>query len=422
MLNIKFILENEVKIRQSLINRNNDLDKFEKILELGKKRGAIMSHAQSLSAQLAKLSKEFGIYKNDKSAIDKLKKEIAQVKEIQNQANAEANELNSQITELLSYIPNLPLDEIPVGKDELMNKVIKTYDHLGRGLVSGKKPHYEIAKELDLFDLERAVKMSGSRFVLYKNKGAKLVRALMNFMLDLHETKGYEEILPPVLVKDKMLFGTGQLPKFKEDLFFLESSNLYLIPTAEVPLTNIYNDEIVDLSKPLAFTAFTECFRSEAGSSGKDTRGIIRNHQFKKVELVKITSEQDAISEYEKMVEDAKDVLVKLEIPFRELLLCTGDLGFSARKTIDLELWLPSEIKYREVSSISYMGDFQARRGMIRYRDQNNATQYAHTMNGSGLAIDRIIASILENYQNEDGSITVPKVLIPYMNGLEVIK
>ncbi|ADE19654.1 serine--tRNA ligase [Mycoplasma crocodyli] len=421
MLNIKFILENDKLVKKAMKNRSFDLTIIDRVIELGKQRGSAMTAAQQMSAQLGILSKEFGINKNDKTAIDKLKKEIKKVKDEQAVLLKKADEINNEINNLLAYIPNLPLEDVPVGKDEIMNQVIRNHDKLGRGLITGIKPHYEVGKNLDLFDLERAVKMSGSRFVLYKDKGAKLVRALMNFMLDLHSSKGYIECLPPVIVKDKMLYGTGQLPKFKEDLFTLEGGEMYLIPTAEVPLTNIYNDEIVDLTSPILFTAFTECFRSEAGSSGRDTRGIIRNHQFKKVELVKITSEKDSIKEFEKMLEDAKDVLVKLEIPFREVLLCTGDLGFSSRKTIDLELWLPSEMKFREVSSVSYMGDFQARRGMIRYRDENNQTQYAHTMNGSGLAIDRIVAAILENYQNKDGSIAVPTVLVPYMNGLKVI-
>ncbi|VDR41811.1 seryl-tRNA synthetase [Mycoplasmopsis caviae] len=322
---------------------------------------------------------------------------------------------------MLIRIPNISLDDVPLGKDEKQNKVLKNHDNLGRGLVSGVLPHYTIASNLNIIDLERAVKMSGSRYVIYKGLGARLARALMNFMLDLHVKNGYEEYSVPFIVKPEILFGTGQLPKFKEDLFALEDTKNYLIPTAEVPLTNYYNNEIIDLSKPIRMTAFTECFRSEAGSSGKDTKGIIRNHQFKKVELVKIVSEKDWEAEFNQMLEQAKLVLDELELPYRELLLCTGDLGFASRKTIDIEVWLPSEIKYREISSVSYMGDFQARRAMIRYKNEDGENVYAHTMNGSGLAIDRLIAAILENYQNKDGSITIPKKLVPYMGGISKI-
>lgn len=422
MLNIKFILENEEKVRSGLLKRGFEIEIFDEAISLAKDRGQTMFASQQKKAELSKFSQQFSEFKSDKEKIKQLQEEVKKIKEEQLNLEEKTKNLNERLNELLLKIPNLPLDEVPEGVDETTNVVLRTRDKIGRGLVSGVLPHYEIAEKLKLFDLERGAKLSGSRFVLYTNYGAKLCRALMNFMLDLHETKGYTEILPPVLVKSEMLYGTGQLPKFKEDLFSINDWNLYLIPTAEVPLTNIHNNEIIDLTTPIRVTGFTECFRSESGSSGKDTKGIIRQHQFKKVELVKITSEKDGIKEFEMMLEDAKDVLEKLEIPYRELLLCTGDLGFSSRKTIDLELWLPSEMRFREVSSVSYMGDFQARRAMIRYRDENNETQYAHTMNGSGLAIDRILAAILENYQNPDGSLTIPKVLVPYMNGLKIIK
>ncbi|TNK95100.1 serine--tRNA ligase, partial [Mycoplasmopsis pullorum] len=349
MLNIKYILENEQKIRTDLVNRGFDISIYDRLVELGKVRGNLMFEAQQKKAELSKFSKQFAVLKNQPEELKKVKNEIAIIKKEQIELEEKAKSLNDELDQLLLAIPNEPLDGTPVGKDENFNKVLNVRDKIGRGLVAGVKPHYVVGEKLGLFDNETATKLSGARFVLYKNRGAKLVRALMNFMLDLHETKGYQEILPPVLVRDQMLYGTGQLPKFKDDLFTIKDWNLYLIPTAEVPLTNIYNNEIVDLSTPACFTAFTECFRSEAGSSGKDTKGILRQHQFKKVELVKITTKEDALAEYEKMLEDAKDVLEKLEIPYRELLLCTGDLGFSARKTIDLELWLPSEIKFREV-------------------------------------------------------------------------
>ncbi|MHA3838608.1 serine--tRNA ligase [Mycoplasma sp. VS1572C] len=421
MLNLKYVLNNEEKVRKNLLNRGFDIKIYDEFVSLAKQRGQMMNQAQMKKAELGKLSKEFGSLKNQPEALKELKDQIAKIKVEENELTTQADSLNSRIEELILQIPNETLPEVPVGADEDENVVLAEHPNLGRGLVRGVLPHYEVAKNLDIIDFERAVKLSGSRSVVYKNAGSKLVRALINFMLNLHTSKGYNEYNTPVIVKEKMLYGTGQLPKFKEDLYKIDGSDEYLIPTAEVTLTNIYNNEIVDLSTPFRATGYTECFRSEAGSSGKDTRGILRQHEFKKIELVKVTNEKDAIKEFEAMLEDAKDVLEKLEIPYRELLLCTGDLGFSSRKTIDLELWLPSEERYRETSSVSYMGDFQARRAMIRYRDEDGKTQYAHTMNGSGLAVDRVIAAILEIYQNEDGSITVPKVLVPYM-GMEVIK
>ncbi|WP_027334595.1 serine--tRNA ligase [Mycoplasmopsis felifaucium] len=421
MLNLKYILDNPEKVRESLKNRNFDLTQFDKLLEIATKRGKIMFEAQQKRAILSSLSKQFPSLKNDKEAFNKLKAECDVLKKEVVALENNASETDALVNDLLIRIPNLPMDFVPRGNDDRDNVVIATHDNLGRGLVSSVLPHYEVANNLNILDLERAVKLSGSRFVVYKGAGAKLTRALQNFMLDLHTANGYIEYAVPVLVKPEILFGTGQLPKFKEDLFYLEANNMYLIPTAEVPLTNLYNNEIVDLENPIRLTSFTECFRSEAGSGGKDMKGIIRNHQFKKVELVKITSEKDWEVEFNQMLEQAKKVLEELELPYRELRLCTGDLGFSSRTTVDLEVWLPSELKYREISSVSYMGDFQARRAMIRYRDENNQIQYAHTMNGSGLAIDRLVAAILENYQNKDGSVTVPAKLIPYM-GTDLIK
>ncbi|WP_322875772.1 serine--tRNA ligase [Mycoplasmopsis felis] len=422
MLDIKYILNNENEVKEKLRNRGFNIDIYNEFVELAKKRGQMMFNAQNKKAELTQLSKSFQTYKNDLQKINEIKEQIKIIKEQEASLNKEADLLNQKINEILISIPNLPLNEIPVGENENENQVIFEKPNLGRGLVSNVLPHYEIAQKLDIIDFDRATKLSGSRYIIYKKQGSKLVRALINFMLDLHISKGYTEFHTPVIVKDNILFGTGQLPKFKEDLYKINDSNEYLIPTAEVTLTNYHNNEIVDLNLPFKATSYTECFRSEAGSSGKDTKGILRQHQFKKIELVKITNKEDSIKEYELMVQDAQDVLEKLEIPYRSLLLCTGDMGFSAQKTIDLELWLPSEQRYREVSSISYVGDFQARRAMIRYRNNEGKTEYAYTMNGSGLAVDRVIAAILEIYQNQDGSISIPKVLIPYMNGVKEIK
>ncbi|MCS4536553.1 serine--tRNA ligase [Mycoplasma sp. CSL7475-4] len=422
MLNIKFIQENKEKVRKNLANRNFDLSVFDNLVDLLEQRGKLMHDAQTKRAELSKFTKEeFTNAKGDKEKISRLKIKAAELKKEQVELEKKAQEIDEASNQLLWTIPNVTLDSVPVGKSDKNNVVIATHDNLGKGLVVKAKPHYEIAKNLNLIDFERGVKLSGTRFVVYTGLGARLARAIQNFLLDLHTSDGYEEFSTPVITKPNILFGTGQLPKFKEDLFSVDGNDWYLIPTAEVTLTNLLNNEIVDLSKPQRYTAFTECFRSEAGSGGKDTKGIIRLHQFKKVELVKITNEKDALVEFEQMLAQAKKVLELLELPYREVLLCTGDTGFSSRKTIDLEVWLPSEIQYREISSVSYMGDFQARRAMIRYKDENGNNQYAHTMNGSGLAIDRLIAAILENYQNEDGSITVPDKLIPYM-GTDIIK
>lgn len=422
MLDLKYILKNQDIVRDSLKNRGFDLEIYEQLLIKAQNRGNLMFQAQSKKAELTKLSKLFSEYKSDSEKLNELKTQINLIKQQESNLTKESNELNQEIEALLLHIPNLPLESVPIGKDENDNLILETNPNLGRGLVKGVLPHYEIAKQLDIIDIERAVKLSGSRYVIYKNQAAKLVRALINFMLDLHETKGYTEFTTPVVVNQNILYGTGQLPKFEEDLYKLNQLNQYLIPTAEVTLTNIYNDEIVDLTKAFKATAYTECFRSEAGSSGRDTKGILRQHQFKKVELVKVTSSKDAWSEYKEMVLDAQDVLNKLGIPYRLVKLCTGDLGFSARTTIDLEIWLPSEQKYREVSSISYMGDFQARRAKIRFRNNQGQNEYAHTMNGSAMAIDRVVAAILELYQNPDGTISVPSALVPYMNGVTVIK
>ena len=286
------------------------------------------------------------------------------------------------------------------------------------------RPHWDIGTDLDILDFERAARMSGARFTVYKGAGARLERALVNFMLDLHVDKhGYQEVFPPFMVNAECMQGTGQLPKFAEDMFKIEDRDMYLVPTAEVPLTNLYREEILDVNDlPMYLTAYTACFRAEAGSHGRDTRGIIRQHQFNKVELVKLTYQEQSYEELEGMTRDAEEVLQLLELPYRVVVLCTGDLGFSAAKTYDLEVWLPSFEEYREISSCSNCEDFQARRANIRYRPGNRGKlQYCHTLNGSGVAVGRTVAAILENYQQADGSVIIPKILVPYMGGLEKI-
>ena len=320
-------------------------------------------------------------------------------------------------------IPNIPDETTPVGTDESANVVIKTVGEIPQKSFE-IKPHWEIGPELGLLDFERGVKLSQSRFTIYKGAGARLERAIINFFLDVHTTQhGYTEILPPYMVNGASMTGTGQLPKFKEDMYKCEEEDLYLIPTAEVPLTNIFAGEILSEEQlPMLLTAYTPCFRREAGSAGKDTRGLIRQHQFNKVELVKLCTPESSVEEHEKLTQNAEKVLELLELPYRRVALCTGDIGFSAAKCYDLEVWLPSSGMYREISSCSNFGDYQARRAGLRYRSKaTGKPEYVHTINGSGLAVGRTFAAILENYQQEDGSILIPKVLQPYFGG-EVIK
>lgn len=417
MLDVK-LLKNEIeKVIKSLSTRNFDNNVLNKISNLIKKRNEYISGLSTFQERKNFISKQIGITKDKTDFLKEanvIKNEILILEK-------NIDEIQSELNLILPSIPNMPMENVPIGNNEEENLVIDEFPKIGRGLVKALKPHYEIGVEKDIIDFKRAVKMSGTRFVIYKNEGSKLVRALANFMLDTHTINGYIEMNVPLMVNSNVMYGTGQLPKFSEDLFKVDNSDLWMISTAEIPLTNYYNNEIIDLNKPKLFCSLTPCFRSEAGSAGRDTRGIIRSHQFNKVEMVKITNKDDAIVEFEKMIRDAENLLIALEIPYRKLLLCTGDMGFSSKITYDLELWLPSEQRYREVSSISYFGDFQSRRAMIRYKDNNGKIEFAHTINGSGLAIDRVLAAILEQYQNKDGSIDIPKVLIPYMNKIEKI-
>lgn len=410
MLDIKLLQKNIEYVIEKLNSRNVDKSILNKLSQNINERNQLI---QQLNKKQEERNQISSLIAKEKSAeiIAKASQIKNEVKELEKQVENYQIELDK----LLPYIPNISLDEVPKGSDEEDNVEVERYENLGRGLVKNVKPHYEIGIKKGILDFERAVKMSGTRFVIFKNEGAELVRALENFMLDTHKQNGYEEILPPVLVKSDIMFGTGQLPKFEDDLFKINNEDLWLIPTAEVPVTNYFNDEILDLSSPKKMTSYTLCFRSEAGSSGKDTKGLIRSRQFNKVEIVKLTSKEDALKEFEQAIKDAENILILLKLPYRRLKLCTGDLGFSSAITYDLEVWIPSEMKFREISSISYFETFQARRAKIRYKDQNSKIQFAHTINGSGLAIDRTIAAILEQYQNEDGSIAIPDVLVPYM-------
>jgi seryl-tRNA synthetase len=400
----------------------------------GQRRERI-TEAETLKARRNTLSEEVGRRKRAKEDATALMEETRQLKETLEGLDASASAMDEQLRAILASIPNLPHDSVPAGVSEHDNIEQKQwgakphFDFLPR-------PHWELGEALGILDLERAAKISGARFAVYWDQGARLERAVANFMLDIHTREhGYREVLPPVMVNSRSLFGTGQLPKFADDLFRCEDGETFkadeyrendhwLIPTAEVPVTNLYRDEVLeDAALTISLTAYTPCFRSEAGSYGKDVRGIIRQHQFQKVELVKFTRPEDSEVEHEKLTRDAESILERLKLPYRRVLLCAGDTGFSASKTYDLEVWLPGQGLYREISSCSTFESFQARRANIRYRPQGrNKTEFVHTLNGSGLAVGRTWLAILENYQQADGSIRVPEALVPYMGGDTLIE
>lgn len=422
MLDIKVIRENPQKVNELLKRRNPDLS-IDKIIEIDKERREIQVKADELRAMRKNVSKEIGtLIKEGKDTTqiqEKVKKAGEELKVLEEKEN-ELSELQKQI---LLNIPNTPDENTPIGPDESCNKVVKKFSEPTKKNFE-MKAHWDIAQDLDLVDFERGVKIAQSRFTIYKGKGAALERAIINFFLDIHTNEhGYTEIIPPILVNSAAMTGTGQLPKFKEDMYKCEDEDLYLIPTAEVPVTNIYCEEILKEEElPKYMTAYTPCFRREAGSAGKDTRGLIRLHQFNKVELVKICTPQTSPEEHEKLTQNAEKMLELLNLPYQRVELCTGDIGFSAKKCYDLEVWLPSYNAYKEISSCSNMGDFQARRANMRYRSKETGKpQFVHTMNGSGLAVGRTFAAILENYQQEDGSVVIPEVLRKY-TGFDVIK
>ncbi|MFC4710616.1 serine--tRNA ligase [Enterococcus eurekensis] len=423
MLDMKMIRQNSDFVQQKLQSRGVKADVLKKFISLDEQRRALLvqteeqkKYRNDVSGEIAQLKRE----KLDASEkINEMKVVGEKIKEIDQQILT----IDAQLQEIATTLPNLPHDSVPLGADEEDNVEIRRWD-TPRDFDFEPKPHWEVAENLDILDFERGAKVSGSRFVFYKGAGARLERALYNFMLDQHvDEHGYTEMLTPYAVNSQAMFGTGQFPKFKEDVFQLADTDLTLIPTAEVPLTNYHSQEILDEKDlPIYFTALSPAFRSEAGSAGRDTRGLIRLHQFNKVEMVKLSKSETSYDELEKMTADAESILQKLKLPYRVLALSTGDMGFSAAKTYDLEVWIPAQDTYREISSCSNCEDFQARRAMIRYRDADGKIQYAHTLNGSGLAVGRTVAAILENYQNEDGSVTIPEVLVPYMGGMTKIE
>ncbi len=424
MLDIKLIRENPEWVKERLKLRGEDYP-IDEILSLDKKRRELIQKVESLRHERKEKSEKIGRLKREKKEEEaqKLAQEVKTLGEELKNLENELKSVEETLRDKLANIPNIPHETVPVGKDESENVVVKRWGDIPE-FDFEPKPHWEIGEKLGILDFERASKITGSRFVVYWNEGALLERALINFMLDLHTKKhGYKEVLPPFIVNRSTMFGTGQLPKFEEDLFKLEDWDYYLIPTAEVPVTNLHRDEILpEEVLPLYYTAYTPCFRSEAGSYGRDIRGIIRQHQFNKVELVKIVKPETSYDELESLLLDAEEVLQLLGLPYRVVLLCTGDLGFSASKTYDIEVWAPGQNRFVEISSCSNCEDFQARRANIRYRPKKGKPRFVHTLNGSGLAVGRTVMAILENYQQKDGSVKIPEALKPYMNGLEVIK
>jgi seryl-tRNA synthetase len=424
MLDIKYLRANFEDVKNKLQHRGEDLTDLGKFEDLDVKRRELIVEAEQLKGKRNEVSQQVAALKREKQDADHL---IAEMREVGDKIKALDEELRTveeELDQLLLSIPNIPHESVPVGETEDDNVEIRKWGEV-REFDFEPKAHWDVATDLDLLDFERASKVTGSRFVFYKGLGARLERALFNFMLDLHtEEHGYKEVLPPYMVNRTSMTGTGQLPKFEEDAFLIESEDYFLIPTAEVPVTNMHREEILNGDElPINYTAFSACFRSEAGSAGRDTRGLIRQHQFNKVELVKFVKPEDSYEELEKLTGHAEKVLQMLGLPYRVMSMCTGDLGFTAAKKYDIEVWIPSYNTYREISSCSNFEGFQARRANIRFRrEPKGKPEHVHTLNGSGLAIGRTVAAILENYQQADGSVIIPEVLRPYMGNREVIK
>ncbi|MCK4738772.1 MAG: serine--tRNA ligase [Deltaproteobacteria bacterium] len=422
MLDIKYIRENEVEVSERLSTRGGEFD-ISQVLNLDKKRRDLLKEVEALKERRNKVSTEVGELKKEKKDAKDLIAEMGLVSGKIKEFDKEISTLEEDLKALMLSLPNLPHESVPVGSDESANKVERV---VGTEPVFDFEPkdHIELGETLGIIDFERAGKLSGARFSLMLGAGAMLERALINFMLDIHtQEHGYTEALPPFLVKSDSFFGTGQLPKFEEDLFKIEGLDHYLVPTAEVPVTNIHREEIIDEAElTKAYAAYTPCFRKEAGSYGKDVKGLIRLHQFSKVELVKLTTPENSYEELEKLTTNAEEILKRLGLHYQVVTLSSGDMGFSAAKTYDIEVWLPGQKTFREISSCSNFEDFQARRASIRFRKKGEKTRFVHTINGSGLAVGRTLVAILENYQEEDGSVIIPEALRPYTGGLEKIE
>jgi seryl-tRNA synthetase len=427
MLDLKFVRENLETVVKALESRNYPKDSLEKFLGLDEGRRLAIQNSEEYNARVNKASREIGELRKEGKIEEALKRqeEVRILKRRVAEHSQNREEYEARMQEILTTLPNIPHESVPVGPDESANVEARRWG-TPREFDFEPKDHVDIGTALGILDLERAAKIASARFAILNGAGARLERALINFMLDVHTLEhGYAETLPPFIVNRNTLFGTGQLPKFESDLFKLtDERELFLIPTAEVPVTNYHNDEILDANDlPIYMTAYTPCFRSEAGSYGRDTRGLIRQHQFEKVELVKVCLPEDSFDELEKLTANAETILQKLDLPYRTVTLSTGDMGFGAAKTYDIEVWLPSQNTYREISSCSNCTDFQARRMGLRFKRAGNAkTEFAHTLNGSGLAVGRTWIAILENYQQADGSVVIPEALRPYMGGIEKIE
>ena len=423
MLDMKFVRENLDAVREMLKNRCNDLD-LSAFAAIEETRRRILREVEEKKARRNAVSKEIGVRKKAGEAAEDVVAEMRALGDEIAALDEDLRDVETKLRDLLLRIPNMPKADVPVGKDETENPEVRRWG-TPRAFSFAPKAHWDIGEALGVLDAERAAKVTGARFTFYKGLGARLERACINFMMDLHAEKhGYTEMLAPYIVNEDSMIGTGQLPKFAEDMFKLEGLDYYLVPTAEVPTTNYHRDEILAAEQlPEYYASYTACFRAEAGSAGRDTRGLIRQHQFNKVELIKFVAPETSWDELESMVAAAEDVLRTLELPYRVIQLCTGDMSFTSAKTYDLEVWMPAQNKYREISSCSNCTDYQARRANIKYRPARGAKPaFLHTLNGSGVAVGRTVAAILENNQQEDGSVVVPQALVPYMGGVTVIR
>lgn len=422
MLDIKRIRRNPEEVEKLLKRRNSELS-LDKVLELDKKRRELLVKVEEMKAKQNAESKQVPILKKEGKDVAPILEEMKKLAEEVKVLDAEVKVVDDEIEEALMSIPNTPNPDIAIGKSDEDNKEIRKWGE-PRNFDFEIKAHWDLGVDLNILDFERATKITGTRFSMFKGLGARLERAIAQYMLDMHVFEhGFTEIAPPFMVNADSMRGTGQLPKFEEDMFKLNQKDYYLIPTAEVPVTNMYRDEVIDEKDlPIYMTAYTPCFRAEAGSAGRDTRGLIRNHQFDKVEMVMYTTPEESYKKLEELTEFAENVLKGLGLPYRVVELCTGDIGFSSAKTYDLEVWMPSYGRYVEISSCSNFEDFQARRANIKYRNDNKKLEFIHTLNGSGLAVGRTFAAILENYQLEDGTVVIPKALRPYMRDMEKIE
>lgn len=420
MLDIKFIRENADVVKQALTNRNTEAD-VDGLLKLDHLRRAAITEAEGLKTERNVASKAIGglMKEGKKNEAEGAKENVRIIGDRIAVLDEQVRELDEKLSNIILYIPNLPAATVPVGKDETDNPVLRTWGELKK-FDFEPKPHWDICETLELVDFERGAKITGSGFPVYTGQGARLQRALISYMLDLHTVEhGYTEVEPPFVCNADSMTGTGQLPKFSEDMYFISTDELYPVPTAEVPLTNLYRDEILDLDQPIKLTAYTPCFRREAGAAGRDTRGLLRLHQFDKVEMVNFVKPEQSEKQHEILIGEAEKVLQLLGLHYRVIELCTADLGFSAAKCYDIELWAPGVERWLEVSSVSNFGDYQARRARIRCRDENGKPQFVHTLNGSGVALPRLVVALIENYQNDDGTVTLPEALRPYMGGIE---